>query len=224
METAEALSLVGSGVSSGGVLRNVSGNNVAAAITSTNGTWAAASTSAFSGGVQNTNPDDGLTAVTCLSVTICNAVGYVKDDEKIELKVSHGRDVGLVKVDVNQFEQVIMNLAVNARDAMQGRDGRVTLFARVEQGVPGLAPGAYVCLGLRDTGAGMPPDVLSRAFEPFFTTKGPGSGTGLGLSMVYGIVRNFGGTVTINSVEERGTVVSIFLRQGAPTSKAAPRR
>lgn len=127
-----------------------------------------------------------------------------------------------VSANATQLEMALLNLAVNARDAMQGRDGRVTLFARVEQGVPGLAPGAYVCLGLRDTGAGMPPDVLKKAFEPFFTTKPVGKGTGLGLNQVFGMAQQGGGTATIDSVEGEGTTVCVYLRQTGPAAAPAP--
>ncbi|MFE8107705.1 PAS domain-containing sensor histidine kinase [Sphingomonas melonis] len=129
--------------------------------------------------------------------------------------------------DPGLIEACLLNLLINARDA--GSTGCEVVIETAPADVAvvaglNLPAGHYARLAVIDDGPGMSPEVAARAFEPFFTTKGQGRGTGLGLSMVYAIVRNFGGTVTINSVEERGTVVSIFLRQGAPTSKAAPRR
>ena len=122
--------------------------------------------------------------------------------ETIELDVVHGRDLWLVKADLNQFEQVIVNLVVNARDAMS-EGGRITLRTR---NVPaaecaGLQREARSCppntcsSRLQDTGHGIPADVRDKIFEPFFTTKEVGKGTGLGLSMVYGIVKQTGGYV-----------------------------
>jgi PAS domain S-box-containing protein len=130
-------------------------------------------------------------------------------------------EVTFTYIDPNQFENIIVNLVVNARDAMQ-RGGRLTietknclLQAHDVADQDGLAPGAYVIVAVRDTGIGMSKDVLSRAFEPFFTTKGPGHGTGLGLSQVYGFVRQSGGQVRIESEEGKGTVVSLYLPQYA---------
>ncbi len=137
--------------------------------------------------------------------------------EKIELKISHGRDVGLVKVDVNQFEQVIVNLAVNARDAMP--DGGVLTVSTANISVedsrtvkPGLMPeGEYVLCQVQDTGAGMPQDVLDKIYEPFFSTKEVGKGTGLGLSTVYGIIKQTGGFIFCDSQLGQGTLFRIYL-------------
>src|SRR5918995_1889233 len=122
--------------------------------------------------------------------------------EDIELIASLDPAVGHVRVDVGQWDQVIMNLAVNARDAMTtgGRLMIATRDVRIDEqsavaSTRGVAPGRYVELSVSDTGAGIPPEIVTRIFEPFFTTKGVGHGTGLGLAVVYGIVRQSGGGV-----------------------------
>lgn len=139
--------------------------------------------------------------------------------ETIELRLEHGRDLWLVKVDQNQLEQVIVNLAVNARDAMSG-GGRLTLAtgnAVVERAQPAanqqdeIAPGEYVRIDVADTGVGIPPENLARIFEPFFSTKAIGAGTGLGLSTVYGIVRQTGGFITVDSAPGAGARFTILL-------------
>lgn len=137
--------------------------------------------------------------------------------EHIELTMTHGRDLGLVKVDQGQFEQVIMNLAVNARDAMP-RGGRLTITTNnltvhepVWRGHETMPPGAYVVIEVADTGSGIPPEHLTRIFEPFFSTKEAGSGTGLGLSTVYGIVRQTGGFVFVDSAPGEGAMFTIVL-------------
>jgi CheY-like chemotaxis protein len=116
--------------------------------------------------------------------------------------------------DPGQIEQVLMNLVLNARDAMQG-GGRVTIEtadAAVTIGsIPELAPGSYVTLSVADTGPGLSEAVRERLFEPFFTTKEVGKGTGLGLAMVDGIVRQSGGVVGVKSVEGRGATFTVYL-------------
>ncbi|HEY7764071.1 MAG TPA: PAS domain-containing protein, partial [Aestuariivirgaceae bacterium] len=137
--------------------------------------------------------------------------------EKVELKVVHGRDVGLVKIDVNQFEQVIVNLAVNARDAMP-KGGRLTVRTAnvtMEESRtirPDVIPaGEYVLCEIEDTGTGMPPEVVDKIYEPFFSTKDVGKGTGLGLSTVYGIVKQTGGFIFCESEVGKGTRFRIYL-------------
>ncbi|HEY8605821.1 MAG TPA: response regulator [Noviherbaspirillum sp.] len=131
-------------------------------------------------------------------------------------------------VDPSQLENVILNLALNARDAM-GPSGRLTI--RAQNAVPGgdeanypeRGEGDYVLISVSDTGSGMPPDVLERAFEPFFTTKPAGQGTGLGLSMAYGFVKQSDGHIRLESEPGRGTAVKIFLprcRELAPARLA----
>jgi signal transduction histidine kinase/CheY-like chemotaxis protein len=139
--------------------------------------------------------------------------------EAIEVEIVSERGVWPVEIDVNQLENAILNLAVNARDAMQAAGGGTTLLislgnARVdavEAARHDAAPGDYVRLTVADTGTGMSEEVRSRAFEPFFTTKGVGRGTGLGLSQVHGFVRQSGGFVTIDTRPGEGTGVHLWL-------------
>jgi PAS domain S-box-containing protein len=122
--------------------------------------------------------------------------------------------IGLVKADSNQLELALLNLAVNARDAMPD-GGLLTIAARSEEVTPGRAgtpkAGRYVCLSVIDTGEGMDADTLSRAAEPFFTTKGPGKGTGLGLSAVHGMAEQLGGRLVLRSQKGRGTTAEIWM-------------
>jgi len=129
-------------------------------------------------------------------------------------------------VDPSQLNNVLLNLAINARDAMQG-SGTLTISARNNARTadrPVEVPeGEHVLIEVKDTGAGMPPDVLERAFEPFFTTKPVGQGTGLGLSMAYGFVKQSGGEIVLRSTLGEGTSVRIYLpRNAAPASNTAP--
>ncbi len=123
-------------------------------------------------------------------------------------------DLGLVRADSNQLELALLNLAVNARDAMPD-GGLLTVAARTEDVTaarPGiLKPGRYVCLSVTDTGEGMDKETLSRAVEPFFTTKGPGKGTGLGLAVVHGLAEQSGGGLVLKSESNRGTTAEIWL-------------
>ncbi len=142
--------------------------------------------------------------------------------EDVTIRLSLSPTVSRVHVDRSQLESALLNLAVNARDAMphggtlslEADDSVVDATNAAQYG--GLKPGAYVRISVGDTGTGMPPEVAARAFEPFFTTKGPGKGTGLGLSMVYGFVTQSGGTVRIFSEPGRGTRVTMFLPLASP--------
>ncbi len=145
--------------------------------------------------------------------------------EKIELDVKHGRDLWLVKADLNQFEQVIVNLVVNARDAMANggkimlRTLNVPASACAAYNEKSLAPADYVVIEVEDTGHGIPDDVKEKIFEPFFTTKEVGKGTGLGLSMVYGIVKQTGGWIFCDSIVGKGSTFRIFLPRHIPDEK-----
>jgi signal transduction histidine kinase len=139
--------------------------------------------------------------------------------EDIELSISQGSGVASVRADPGQLEQVVMNLAINARDAMP-LGGRLSLeTSQIEVGKEApiadareeIAPGRYVQLEVRDTGTGIEERLLANIFEPFFTTKEPGKGTGLGLAMVYGIVKQSGGHVWVSSEVGRGTQFTICL-------------
>ncbi|MET0492207.1 MAG: PAS domain S-box protein [Actinoplanes sp.] len=137
--------------------------------------------------------------------------------EHITLKVSAAGDLPAVMADPGQLEQVLVNLAVNARDAMPG-GGHLTIdTAAVEvdaehaAGRAGLASGRYVRVRVSDTGTGMPREVIDKAFDPFFTTKPSGQGTGLGLATVYGIITQAGGTVQIYSEPDLGSTITVLL-------------
>jgi two-component system NtrC family sensor kinase len=156
---------------------------------------------------------------------------------RIEFGLELSGGVWRTVADRNQLETALLNLVVNARDAMP-EGGRLTVAtenwtvaAAASAGSPDaadtvipaeLAPGDYVSLAVVDTGHGMPPEVLRHVFEPFFTTKGPGQGTGLGLSMVYGVARQCGGGVTIRSAPGYGTTIRILLPREARVPTAEP--
>ncbi|MDA1098904.1 MAG: PAS domain-containing protein [Proteobacteria bacterium] len=147
--------------------------------------------------------------------------------ENIELRIEHGRDLGLVKVDQGQFEQVVINLAVNARDAMTGggilqiSTANVSWQESLNLGNGLIKPDEYIKVQVKDTGKGIKKEDMGRIFEPFFTTKlpgtGAGSGTGLGLSTVFGIVKQTGGYIFPESDTDAGTTFSIYLPRYIPT-------
>jgi len=150
---------------------------------------------------------------------------------KIELAIDEQSGMAMVRGDVVQLEQVILNLAVNARDAMPA-GGKLTISTAIEYvGAAGeVAAGEYIVLSVTDTGCGMDEDTRRRLFEPFFTTKERGHGTGLGLSTSYGIVKQLGGTITVSSELDRGTTMKVYLPRmdsaiGTPAHTARrPRR
>ncbi len=150
----------------------------------------------------------------------------VGDD--VELELGLDPDLWRVRADPGQVEQILMNLAANARDAMP-EGGRVVIAtANLTMGdddvreLPGLVPGAYVRLRVTDSGEGMSEDVRRNIFEPFFTTKEQGKGTGLGLATVYGIVKQTGGGIYVQSEKGQGTRFDIFLPRVPPTPSEAP--
>jgi PAS domain S-box-containing protein len=137
--------------------------------------------------------------------------------EDVEVVTCLDPDISPVKVDPAQFTQVLMNLAVNARDAMPD-GGRLTfatdnvwLDERSSLDDPDVVPGPYVRVAVSDTGVGIEPSALPLLYEPFYTTKTPGSGTGLGLPTVYGIVKQSGGTIAVRSTPGKGTTFEVFL-------------
>lgn len=138
---------------------------------------------------------------------------------EISLEINHGRDLWPVRADLGQFEQVIVNLAVNARDAMSD-EGHITISTSnvaANTIMRGEMPANdYVVVSVKDTGTGIPPDVLKKIFEPFFTTKEVGKGTGLGLSMVYGIVKQSDGFIYADSELGEGTTFHIYLPRYIP--------
>ena len=150
--------------------------------------------------------------------------------EDVELTIVPGASLGSVKIDPGQMEQVVMNLCLNARDAMPG-GGRLrieTSNTELDAGQAArhapMTAGRYVMLAVSDTGSGIPQETQSRIFEPFFTTKEEGKGTGLGLAMVYGIVKHAGGYIWVYSEAGQGTAFKIYLpRIDEPaTAVAAP--
>ncbi len=151
--------------------------------------------------------------------------------EDVEFDLVLSPEPARCRADAGHLGQVLMNLAVNARDAMPGGGelivevGVVELDADYAKSHADARPGPHVMISVTDTGCGMSPDTQARIFEPFFTTKGEGRGTGLGLSTVYGIVKQIGGNVWVYSEVDRGTTIKVYLprteEQVAPESQAA---
>ena len=160
--------------------------------------------------------------------------------EDIALRCHHPSALPPVKADIGMLEQVLVNLVVNARDAMQGggqlqiATEQVTFEAGPDPAHPEARPGVFVCMTVTDTGTGISPENLPRIFEPFFTTKGVGKGTGLGLATVYGIVKQHQGWIEVSSQVGGGTTFRIYfqalecarpaLNNCDPGGRAAPRK
>lgn len=143
----------------------------------------------------------------------------------VSLKVEHGHDLWPIKADVGQLEQVVVNLVVNARDAME-KGGKITIRTRnvyeadiAAFGYRELVAADYVLTSIEDTGSGIPAEIREKIFEPFFTTKEVGKGTGLGLSMVYGIVKQTGGFIYVDSEEGKGSIFNIFLPRNVQSAE-----
>jgi signal transduction histidine kinase len=148
--------------------------------------------------------------------------------EKVEMETVGAPGLWSIEVDVNNLETALLNLAINARDAMPN-GGKLTIegvnvYADDEyhRRNPEISKGQHVCISVSDTGTGMPPDILNRAFEPFFTTKELGQGTGLGLSQVYGFIKQSGGHIKIYSEVGHGTTVKLYFPRlhGSATGEA----
>jgi PAS domain S-box-containing protein len=137
--------------------------------------------------------------------------------ERIEINIVFGNDIWPVQIDQDQFVNALINMAVNARDAMSNggiltiQTANIFIKEKKAGPYPDLAPGSYVMISVADTGVGIPEHIRSRIFEPFFTTKPSGEGTGLGLSMIYGLIQQSGGHIRVDSEVGRGTVFRIYL-------------
>ena len=148
----------------------------------------------------------------------------------IELKLEQGGDLDPVLVDPGQLEQVITNLVVNARDAMPTggsltiRTDNLKLAAPLPAAGDSVPPGEYVHIDVTDTGTGIAPEIIDRIFEPFFTTKRVGAGTGLGLATVYGIVKQSGGYLALDSTVGQGSTFRIYLPRHPEKATSLARR
>lgn len=172
------------------------------------------------------NPTDVSRLISGMLELIRSTVG-----PHIHIDIAGHAQPWLTQVDANQLENALLNLCINARDAMPA-GGTLTINTANavldDRGAAGcdLAPGEYLTLSVSDTGSGMTREVISHAFDPFFTTKPMGEGTGLGLSMIYGFVRQSGGSVQIDSQVGRGTTMTLYLPKSgaeatAPQTSAA---
>jgi CheY-like chemotaxis protein len=150
--------------------------------------------------------------------------------EDVHLQLNLDLSPLITHADSGMLDQVLMNLAVNARDAMPG-GGRLVvetaatvITKEAARAIPEAAPGRYVCLRVSDTGCGIPQEQMTHIFEPFFTTKEPGKGTGLGLATVFGIVKQHHGSILVSSEIGRGTTFEVFLPASDSTSDVLPKR
>jgi two-component system, cell cycle sensor histidine kinase and response regulator CckA len=164
-----------------------------------------------------------------LNAAVAHAYGMLSRliGEDVHLRVLPGPGLGMVKADPNQLDQVLLNLVINARDAMP-QGGTVTIAtsnAELDEKAvlmhPEMTPGRYVLLTVSDTGTGIAPDVMARIFEPFFTTKEFGKGSGMGLPMVQGIVKQSGGYILVETAAGKGSVFKIYLPRVEPEQATA---
>ncbi|MCD2519696.1 response regulator [Massilia sp. G4R7] len=133
--------------------------------------------------------------------------------DRIAVEIRQSAGLWNVQVDRNQLENAILNMAINARDAMDGSGSLTIGLSNAPH--DGTLDGDHVCLSITDSGCGMPPEILNKIFDPFYTTKAPGKGTGLGMSMVYGFVKQSGGEIKVRSTPGEGTAIAIFLPRAA---------
>jgi two-component system, cell cycle sensor histidine kinase and response regulator CckA len=154
-----------------------------------------------------------------VETVVDETIGFLTSVTRGAVEYEHVRAdrLPLIVADAGQVHQVLMNIGTNAVQAMRGRHGRlvfreevVAAGAELPSPHPALKPGTYVRITIQDTGPGMTPEVLERIFEPFFTTKAPGEGSGLGLSVVHGIMQQHGGAVTVYSEPGRGTSFGLY--------------
>ena len=172
----------------------------------------------------NRQPVDINRALEDMSEILQRSIG-----ESVEVRMHLAPLASIVETDIDQFETAILNLAVNARDAMPS-GGVITIeteavtFEEDPRTAQDAPRGDYLRVSVSDTGAGMTPEVCARAMEPFFTTKGVGAGTGLGLSMVYGFMKQIGGHARLYSEVGHGTRVSLFFPRSAENDSPTPAR
>ena len=164
----------------------------------------------------------------CDSVRAISEMMATLTGHRVEILTDLPKEPCFVDADPSQFDTALVNLAVNARDAMDGA-GRLTIAVRPVEGMPAIrreraVPGAFAAISVTDTGSGIPADRLEQIFEPFFTTKGVGQGTGLGLSQVIGFAKQSGGEVSVTSEVGRGTTFTLYLPRvpGTASAEAAP--
>ncbi len=165
---------------------------------------------------RHAEPRRGVIALTPI---VDETLGFLRAAAPASLEIVHTRDAGETRIeaDATQVHQVLMNLGANAIHAMRGRPGRLDVIEerlRIEPEVaaedPQVPGGDYLRVSVRDTGCGIPADVLPRIFDPFFTTRAPGEGSGLGLAVVHGILQSHGGAVTVSSRPNEGTMVRLY--------------
>jgi len=164
-----------------------------------------------------------LSSVVSETVTMLRAT----TPTTIRINVNIQSESGLIFADPTQIQQILLNLCTNATHAMRDKGGILDVelsdFSVPPSGGNGMTPGLYMKLVIRDTGAGIPPEIMEKIFDPFFTTKKIGEGTGLGLSVVHGIVKRSGGYITVESEPEKGTTFTVYFPKVAGEKEAIAR-